>query len=980
MQIFNKKSRQLALCVAIAFSTFGCSQLTAIKAPSPSPVMITASSIDTAQLRPLTLTDVMQFREIKGRSLSQNQQWLIYHAEPDYGDSTGYVRHLLSEQTFTIANADRGQLNQNGHFALFRQQAPLLAREQAKEDKAAREALAHDVLLLNTQTGVQTLFSQIDKFAFSGDGQFAFLLSRKKESKDKTQLLQVLDLATLSLTALGQVMDFVVAPEGDLLAFVSVVSTEPSTEPNETAASAKVKDASVNHNSTPAMNASKNVTEQQQVTLYAAASKNSQVFAAANAEQIQHLVFSEDGQQLVFLAGAKAEKNQETAQQLWYWSVQDATAKPLVINQAGWILSAGEAPRFSEDGQRIFLGLRPEPIVPAAPLAAPQSAAELFATERLLADRKLQVWHGQDDRINSQQKAEYQASLKRTAPAVFWLAEQRLVVLSTDIEDRLYRCEHSEAALISNGRPYFKQLTWQGRLHDIWHVNLKTGQRQQVFAANPSFERAHLSPSGRFVLYQQQGQLWLFDSSNGQRQQLAADVKVAWVDEMHDRPEPAPSYGIAGWLADESAVLVYDRFAIWQLGLDGNSRNLTPDSREQALQLRRVVTDDTALALDPQLPLLLRGFNEDNKTTGFYQLDLAANSLTTLVSGEKRYDFVEALSELTPVTNSADVTAAQQPKPYYLFTEQSFRQFPDLWLANSDFSQRKQLTEVNPQQAQFIWGDSHLIDWYTAEGTRLQGIVLTPDGYDATKRYPVLVYYYEQFSDRLYNFNQMKVNHRPNFPFYLGQDYVVFLPDIRFREGAPGPSATESLLPGIDRLIELGIADPKAIGLHGHSWSGYQTAFVVTETDRFAAAVAGAPVSNMTSAYSGIRWQTGLARQFQYETGQSRIGPSMFENLTPYIDNSPIFFADRINTPLVIQFGDKDGAVPWEQGIELYLAMRRLNKDVVMLHYEGEDHHLARFANKLDYSIKMLEFFNHYLKGEPAPAWWQQGQPYRPNN
>lgn len=259
-------------------------------------------------------------------------------------------------------------------------------------------------------------------------------------------------------------------------------------------------------------------------------------------------------------------------------------------------------------------------------------------------------------------------------------------------------------------------------------------------------------------------------------------------------------------------------------------------------------------------------------------------------------------------------------------------------------------------------------------------MVLTPDGYDATKRYPVLVYYYEQFSDRLYNFNQMKVNHRPNFPFYLGQDYVVFLPDIRFREGAPGPSATESLLPGIDRLIELGIADPKAIGLHGHSWSGYQTAFVVTETDRFAAAVAGAPVSNMTSAYSGIRWQTGLARQFQYETGQSRIGPSMFENLAPYIKNSPVFFADRINTPMVIQFGDKDGAVPWEQGIELYLAMRRLNKDVVMLHYEGEDHHLARFANKLDYSIKMLEFFNHYLKGEPAPSWWLQGQPYQPNN
>ncbi|CAM5220893.1 hypothetical protein [Alishewanella longhuensis] len=525
MKTLLKHSSQIALCVALALGSFACSQLPSTQAPLPTAVVIAASSTDIQQLAPLTLTDVMQFREIKRRSLSNNQQWLIYSAEPDYGDSSGYVRHLLSEQTYVIANADRGQLNQNGHFALFRQQAPLLAREQAKDDKAAREALAHDAVLLNTQTGVQTLFSQIDKFAFSGDGQFAFLLSRKKDSKDKTQLLQVLDLQTLSLTALGQVTDFVVAPEGDLLAFVSVVSSEPSVK----ASSAKAKDTRAKSSSTQDNNTHANGTiekaaELQQVTLYAAGSKNSQVFNAASAGEIQHLVFSENGQQLLFLAGDKAEKNRETAQQLWYWSLQHATANLLVINQDGWILSAGEAPRFSADGQRIFLGLRPEPVAPAAPLAAPQSDEALFATERLLADRKLQVWHAQDDRINSQQKAEYQTSLKRTAPAVFWLAQQRLVVLSNDIEDRLYRSEHSEAALISNGRPYFKQLTWQGRLHDIWHVNLKTGQRQQVFAANPSFERAHLSPSGRFVLYQQQGKLWLFDSSNGKTSATGADA------------------------------------------------------------------------------------------------------------------------------------------------------------------------------------------------------------------------------------------------------------------------------------------------------------------------------------------------------------------------------------------------------------------------------------------------------------------------
>jgi dipeptidyl aminopeptidase/acylaminoacyl peptidase len=223
----------------------------------------------------------------------------------------------------------------------------------------------------------------------------------------------------------------------------------------------------------------------------------------------------------------------------------------------------------------------------------------------------------------------------------------------------------------------------------------------------------------------------------------------------------------------------------------------------------------------------------------------------------------------------------------------------------------------------------------------------------------------------------MVVNHRPNFPFYVSNGYVMFLPDVRFRVGQPGYSATKCVVTGVQKLIDLGIADPKAVALHGHSWSGYQTAFIITQTDIFAAAIAGAPVSNMTSAYGGIRWNSGLARQFQYEKSQSRIGKSLWEAPLLYIENSPVFFADRINTPLLIQHGDRDGAVPWYQAIELYLAMRRLNKNCIFLQYNDEPHHLKKYANKLDYSIKMKEFLDYYLKGEPAPAWIKSGVPYK---
>lgn len=949
MKLIFRQTSRLALCVALAFGSFACSQLTAVKAPEPQAVTIASSSVATDTLRPLQLTDVMQFREIKERKLSADQQWLIYTAEADYGDSTGYVSHLVNGQQFSVPNADRGQLSTDGQFALFRQRAPLLAREQAKDDKEAREALAHDAVLLNTKTGAQHHFDKVDRFAFSGDGSYAVLLKQKADSKATNQLLQVVTLATGKVVELGQVSHFAVAEKGSLLAFVQAIETTPAKK--ETVKTATDKKASKNEKAE----------DQYSVQLYDGQKATAVALTDVAKRVYSHLTFSPNGKQLAFLAGDKPAKGSESAQQLWLWADGQVSSPELKLD--GWILSAQQEPKWSEDSQRIFLGLRPTPIAPAEKLAKPETTADLFDVERLRADRTLQVWQGQDDRINPQQKAEYQQALKRTAPAVFWVNEQRFVQLSTDVEERLYQTEHSDAVLISNGRAYLREMTWNGRLHDLWHVNLHTGKRQQVFSANSGGERASLSPSGRYALYQQQAQLWLFDSTTGTTAPLGANVGVSWVDEEHDRPEPASGYGVAGWLSDESAVLVYDRFDIWLLALDGSSQNLTQTGRTEHQRYRVEQTDPKALAIAPNSQLLLRSYNEEDKHFGFYQLNLADSTLVPLLTGAKRYDFVETLEQ----------------RGQYLYTEQSFRQFPDLWLANTDFSERKQVTDINPQQAQFVWGDSHLIDWYTEAGERLQGIVLTPDGYDATKRYPVLVYYYEQYTDRLHQYNQMKVNHRPNFPFYLGQDYVIFLPDIHFREGEPGPSATESLIPGIDRLIELGIADPKAIGLHGHSWSGYQTAFVITETDRFAAAVAGAPVSNMTSAYNGIRWQTGLARQFQYEMGQSRIGIPMSDNLELYLKNSPVFFTDRINTPLVIQFGDEDGAVPWEQGIEMYLAMRRLNKAVVMLQYEGEDHHLARYANKVDYSIKMLEFFNHFLKGAPAPAWWQQGQPYQKN-
>ncbi len=313
----------------------------------------------------------------------------------------------------------------------------------------------------------------------------------------------------------------------------------------------------------------------------------------------------------------------------------------------------------------------------------------------------------------------------------------------------------------------------------------------------------------------------------------------------------------------------------------------------------------------------------------------------------------------------------------YIFTRQSYQEFPDYWISDSGFNNPSKLTDLNPQQQTFAWGQKpELVKYKGYDGEDLQGVLIKPADYKAGDKVPVVIYFYRYMSQRMYDFPKMVLNHRPNLPMYTSNGYAIFLPDIRFEIGHPGRSATQTMLNAAQALIDRGVADPDKIGLQGHSWAGYQSAFMITQTDMFKAVVSGAPVSNMTSAFSGIRLESGLARQFQYETGQSRIGKPLTEAPELYIENSPVFYADKVNTPILIMFGDKDGAVPWQEGIQYYLALRRHDKDAIFLQYEGEPHHLKKLPNQLDYSIRMKEYFDYHLKGLPPAAWIKSGEAF----
>ncbi|MEJ2203492.1 MAG: prolyl oligopeptidase family serine peptidase, partial [Gemmatimonadota bacterium] len=448
----------------------------------------------------------------------------------------------------------------------------------------------------------------------------------------------------------------------------------------------------------------------------------------------------------------------------------------------------------------------------------------------------------------------------------------------------------------------------------------------------------------------------------GTTRNLTRALDVPMADEDHDYPNPPPGYGIAGWMEGDAAVLVYDKFDIWVLPTDGDRPwSLTDGAGRPEHRVFRIVdTDPDQEAVGTSQELLLSSYHDLRKNFGFYRARADRPGVRPLLEEDRLFRFLEKADD-------ADV---------FLYTREDYGEFPDLWVADTDLEGARKVTDVNPQIGEFAWGTAELTEWQSLDGRTLQGVVIKPGNYEPGRRYPVLVYYYRFFSQRLHEFNDPSINHRPSFPIYASDGYVVFLPDVRFEVGRPGLSSTKSVVPGVQHLIDIGLADPDAISLHGHSWSGYQTAFMVTQTDIFTTAIAGAPVGNMTSAYSGIRLGSGLARQFQYEQGQSRLSGSLWEARDEYIDNSPVFFADRVNTPLLILHGDADDAVPWEQSIELYLALRRLDKETVFLEYRDEPHHPQTYANKLDWAIKMKQWNDFYLKGAPAPGWIKKGVPY----
>tara|TARA_R110001599_G_scaffold184627_5_gene378643 strand:- start:82703 stop:85456 length:2754 start_codon:yes stop_codon:yes gene_type:complete len=889
----------------------------------------------------LTFEDVMKFEDINSPVISSQGNWIAYGVWPDRGDGKVVVQHTSKKDLFEIDLGSNPKITHNENWVIAYRNVPLVEELKAKKDKPKR-----GLSILNIETGEIIQLGSVTSYLLSNDGNW--LATKRYQSKEIADLKHKNKKLGTSVTLWDLKND-----EKVELDFV----TEMSFDSLSNYFAYSVIDTSGEMNG---------------LYIQDLETDNKATIHSSEDGYYSNLTWDSKNPQIAFTKASFDSIYTDSDASLHIWNASDSELKTLVTSEDvkdGWALRTNNDLRFEQSYEfrlpRLFFGLMPRDMVDLITKKEDKEDEEIdiYAVDEIIEDRGMDLWHGDDPRIKTHEIATFNGRKNRTYTAVYHLNDDKWIQLADQEMPSIQVSDGDNYVMGSSDEPYLRDITHEGFFQDWYLVDLETGERTKV-AERISNGSAMLSPKGHRVLYYNNKNWHVYNVDTKQTRNITESLNVPFYNEDHDYPSDVPGYGIGGWVNGGDAALIYDKYDVWQIPLiRGNIRNITDGKGREENRIFRVrsLGDDNIFKNDDDL--LLTSYHDLKKNFGFYSAKVNQEGIKKLLEEEKKFTFVSKADDSDKI----------------LFKREAYDEFPNLWVSNDwKFKKTKQISKLHMDlKKKWNWGSAELVEWLSLDGTYIQGVVIKPDNYDPNKRYPIMTYYYRFFTNRLHDFNEPKTNHRPVFAQYVSDDYVVFLPDIRFEIGRPGFAATKSLVPGIQKLIELGIADEDKLGLHGHSWSGYQTAFIVTQTDIFDAAVSGAPVSNMTSAYSGIRWGSGLARQFQYEKTQSRIGQSLIEAPEKYIENSPVFFADKITTPMLIQHGDADGAVPWYQSIEMYLAMRRYNKDVIFLQYHDEPHHLQKFPNKLDYAIRMKEYFDYYLKGVGEPEWILSGETFQ---
>lgn len=673
--------------------------------------------------------------------------------------------------------------------------------------------------------------------------------------------------------------------------------------------------------------------------------------------RFKQLAADKTGVRAAFIASTDEKDKAGNTWSLYSWTGKGTAALAAARGSAGipegWIVNENARLVFGEKSNRLFFGTSPE--------------YKLKDTTILDEDRpNVDVWHYAEGKLHTAQLIAKSRDSKKTYMAVWHTDLNKAVQLATPEMPDVQLIDKGDAPSLlgSSNIPYELESMWEGnQKYDVWLVDAVTGASRKM--KENLNARMRVSPAGKFLYwYQSSDSSWYsYDIAGAGEYRLTTPLTLPCYDELNDVPDLPDSYQPAGWLKDDKAFLISERYDIWSLDPKAGRApvNVTVNGRTDKITYRLIDFDPDNEFIDPAVKQYIAGSNETTKGSGYYSLDLKKKEVPTqLLAGNFNLGM--------PVkARKADMV---------IYTKEDFGVFPDYILTDLSFKGGKRLTDANPHQKEFFWGTAEQVSWISLDGRKVEGLLYKPANFDPSKKYPMIVNFYEKSSSELYRHRIPEAGRSTiDYHYYTSNGYLVFNPDVYYIDGYPGQSCYNCVMPGIFSLIAEGFVDEKHIGAQGHSWGGYQVAYLATRTSLFAAIESGAPVVNMYSAYGGIRWGTGLNRSMQYEHQQSRIGKTIWEAPQRFWENSPLFTMDKVTTPILIMANDNDDMVPWYQGIEYFIAMRRLGKPAWLLNYNGEPHWPIKEPNKKDFQTRMAQFFNHYLKGEPMPQWMKEGVP-----
>ncbi len=895
------------------------------------------------QKKQLTKDDYGKWQTMGSGDLSPNGNWVAYQIMVQEDNDTLFVVNRTGNQVHKLAFAGNPEFSKDNKWIAYRIGLPFKEAEKLRDQN---KPIEYKMGLLNLESGKQEIISNVNRFEFSRNGQFlAAYLAPPKENKDKGSVLLLKNLADSTTRTIGNVTEYGFNKKSDLLAYI-------------------VESANTAGNSVELFN----------LKTYTLS------VIASDTLRFSKLTWQKEGEGLSFLKAFKKDGYEE--ENAIVYSYTNLNRIPLPVLKAfdpgsakgfpaGKRIHTGTSPRLSDDMSAVFFGIKDWTVKAKKDDKKPadngktktdstQTGAAVAAKTASKPDEKpaaVDVWHWKDPEVQPRQKITYGADKESSLLSVWNTDNNSFYQLATAESPGALLTGNQQYAIIATDKKY--KPSFKEDYSDYSLVNTKTGVAKLLYTQmlNGFFTGPKSSPDGKYLYYFKDKNWWIYQIATGRNINITEQIKTDFWNTRDDHPATKPPFGMGGWIKGDKEILLYDEYNVYGVQPDGKGfRKYTAGEKEEIMfRVTRVEFEDPFL--DDTKPIYLSAYGDKSKKFGYYKLE----------KGKTGQLFFDNLM-VSRLVKAKDANT-------FSYVKQDYDLSPELYVTDY-FMGEKKAAVTNPQQQNYYWGKSKLISFTNKLGKKMQGALYYPADYQPGKQYPMIVYIYEILSNGVHNYIAPGTRRAYNTTNYTTNGYFIFQPDIVYETNEPGMGAANCVIPAVEEVLKTGMIDANKVGIMGHSWGAYQTAFLVTQTDLFKAACAGAPLTDLISMSLSIYWNSGTPDQKIFETSQGRFDGPWYERTDAHIRNSPMFNASKIKAPLLVAFGDKDGAVDWHQGIEMYGTMRRMEKPHVMLVYADENHGLAKKENQIDYQQRQREWFDHYLLGKPAPKWITEGVSY----